>query len=343
MISKGLPLDHDMFSHGERSHGCGHVPRSTYKGYRSTAADFITKKSSNNNITVLTEMCVDKVLLEQDTSGKLRATGIRVARSDGTKAAFFATKEVVISAGTYCTPNILNRSGIGAQKDLMALGIDTIVDIPAVGQNLMDHLIVFMFYETECPGLTTDHLIHHGDGFATSYQKWKDTKSGFLASFPSGVFAFARLDERLQDSPLWREAKRQPGRDPMGLGPGQPHIEIWNTECYDGPRQFDCFPAKDQHIFGIIVELFAPQSRGTVTLKSNDPLDLPKVDCGYLTNSLDVEVLAEACCFANEIVMKGEGTKDIIKGTWPPQQQHHLYTTREQWIPYVKKNATTCK
>ena len=203
--------------------------------------------------------------------------------------------------------------------------------------------IVFMFYETEKPGLTTDHLAYHGDALARSYQLWKDEKKGFLSTFPFGVFAYARLDDRLSDSQLWTSAERRPGRDPMGLTPKQPNIEFFTTECYGGPKQYDQFPIDYKHAFSMIAELFGPRSRGSVRLRSTDPTAPPVVDTGYLTDPLDLEVLAEACRFGNEIVMEGKGTKDIVKGSWPPQSGHHEYKTREDWKPYVKKHATTCE
>lgn len=338
-----MPLDDDMFSHGENPHGCGHALRTVYKGIRTTGADFITNGQKKSNITILTETHVDKVLFERTSSGDLRATGVRVLKPDGTAAEITASKEVIISAGSYCTPNILNRSGIGNKDDLEPMGIEVLVDLPGVGQNLMDHLIVFMFYETEQKGLTNDHLAYHDNAIAASYQTWKDTKAGFLSTFPFGAFAFARLDDRLADSALWQSAPRQPGRDPMGLTPHQPNVEFWNTECYGGPKQFDDFPIDHKYAFSMIAELFAPRSRGSVKLKSANPLDGPKVDCGYLTDPLDVEVLAEACRFGNEIIMNGKGTKNIVKGSWPPNLTHHKYTTREEWVPYVRENATTCK
>lgn len=242
MISKGLALDEDMFSHGENPHGCGHAPRTVYSGIRTTGADFITKDRHRDNVTVLVNTHVDKVLFERGSDGELRATGVRVVRPDGTRADIGATKEVIVSGGSYCSPNILNRSGLGRKTDLDGLGIEVLVDLPGVGQNLMDHLIVFMFYETEQKGLTNDHLAYHDNAIASSYQQWKDSKSGFLSTFPFGIFAFARLDERLADSSLWNSAKRQEGRDPMGLTHRQPNVEFWNTECYGGPKQFDQFP-----------------------------------------------------------------------------------------------------
>lgn len=199
-----------------------------------------------------------------------------------------------------------------------------------------------MFYETEKEGLTNDHLVYHGDALAKTYTLWKEEKTGFLSTFPFGAFAYARLDERLANEPLWANAPREPGRDPMGLTPKQPNIEFFTTECYGGPKQYDQFPVDNKHAFSMIAELFAPKSRGTVTLKSTNPLDNPVVDCNYLDHPLDLLVLSEACRFGNEIVMEGAGTKDIVKGSWPPDLTHHTYKTREEWIPYVKQHATTC-
>lgn len=128
----------------------------------------------------------------------------------------------------------------------------------------------------------------------------------------------------------------------MGLTPSQPNVEFFTTECYGGPKQYDQFPIDQKHAFSMIAELFAPKSRGSVTLKSADPMDNPIVDCNYLSDPMDMLVLSEACRFGNEIVMSGAGTKDIVKGSWPPNLSHHAYTKREEWVPYVKEHATTC-
>lgn len=200
-----------------------------------------------------------------------------------------------------------------------------------------------MFYETEQPNLTNDHLVYHGDAFKSTYNLWKTEKKGFLSTSPFGSFAFARVDERLSDSELWNKAAREPGRDPMGLTSAQPNIELFTTECYGGPKQFSDFPIDEKSAFGMKAEIFVSRSRGTVTLKDANPLSAPVVDCQYLTDPLDVEVLAEACRFGNEIVMQGVGTKDIVKGSWSPEALHHTFYSREDWVPYVKNNATTCE
>ncbi|CAG9952423.1 unnamed protein product [Clonostachys rosea f. rosea IK726] len=333
MESKGLALDHDMFLTARIL-----MDVAMFQGL----ADFITKKNQKSNITIIPDAHVDKVIIESGDDGDLRAVGVRAVLRDGSVLEAHANKEVIISGGAYCSPNILNRSGIGARTELEQHGIKTLVDLPAVGKNLLDHLIVFIFYETEKPGLTNDHLVYHGDAFNHTYQLWKEEKRGFLSSFPFGAFAFARLDSRLADSQLWNSAPRMEGRDPMGLLPSQPNVEFFTTECYGGPKQYDQLPIDNKHAFSIIAELFAPRSRGSVSLQSADAKGIPVVDCGYLTDPLDVEVLAEACRFGNEIVMSGEGTKDIVKGSWPPEASHHKLSTREDWVPFVKENATTC-
>jgi choline dehydrogenase-like flavoprotein len=68
----------------------------------------------------------------------------------------------------------------------------------------------------------------------------------------------------------------------------------------------------------------------------------PIVDHAYMQDPLDMLVMSEACRFANEIVMQGSGTKDIIKGSWPADLTHHAFTKREDWEPHVRQHATTC-
>jgi len=79
-----------------------------------------------------------------------------------------------------------------------------------------------------------------------------------------------------------------------------------------------------------------------VKLKSKNPKENPVVDHRYLSHELDLLVLSEGCSFANEIIVKGKGTKDIVEGAWPKNLTFHAHTTREEWVPFVKENATTC-
>jgi choline dehydrogenase-like flavoprotein len=138
--SLGFPYHADMFTNATPPHGCGHALRSIYGGIRSTAADFITKDNRRENITILTDTIVDKVLIEE-IDRRLKAIGAVVTAKSGERNIFRVRKEVIVSGGAYCSPAILLRSGIGAKNEVEQLGIPCKVDLPGVGKNLMDQYV----------------------------------------------------------------------------------------------------------------------------------------------------------------------------------------------------------
>jgi choline dehydrogenase-like flavoprotein len=342
LIEAGLPYHADMFSTGETPHGCGDVPRTVHQGIRSTAADFITKNNRRSNITIKTSITVNKILFTHDSTSIPTATSVLAFSPSGQETIYQARREIIITAGAYCSPPILMRSGIGPASHLRTHNIPVIIDSPGVGANLQDHVLCFTFYEVNQPNLTNDHLAYHDNAIASSYAEYQAHKTGILSTFPFGIFGYARLDDRLASHPLWRDAQREPGRDPMGLSPKQPNIEFWNTELYGGPKQYADFPVDKKHAFALCTLLFNQRSRGSVQLRSADPRDNPIVDHAYLADPLDMLVLSEGVRFGNEIVMNGKGTRDVIKGSWPADLAHHGFVEREEWEPHVRKHATTC-
>lgn len=129
-----------MFSTGDVPHGCGHVPRTVYKGIRTTGADFVTNKNARGNITVQTDTTVDKVIFANQGE-QIRASGVATKTFDGRSKIYHARKEIIISGGAYCSPAILLRSGIGPKEELAKHGIPCTMSAPGVGRNLMDHLV----------------------------------------------------------------------------------------------------------------------------------------------------------------------------------------------------------
>lgn len=101
------------------------------------------------------------------------------------------------------------------------------------------------------------------------------------------------------------------------------------------------FPKAGQYAFAMCCFLCGLQSRGTVALKSTDPRENPIVDHKYLDDRRDLLMMSEGVRFANELVTEGAGTKDKIKGAWPPGATHHLNKTNEDWQPFVQKYAST--
>lgn len=140
--SQGLPLDEDMFSIGRTPHGCGHAPRTVHEGIRTTGADFVTKGYHRDNIKIVVETTVDKIILGPSDGGTgLRATGVELVSKNDERSTPRARKEVIISSGAYCSPPILLRSGIGPKEEVEKHGIKSVVDLPGVGKNLLDHLV----------------------------------------------------------------------------------------------------------------------------------------------------------------------------------------------------------
>ena len=127
----------------------------------------------------------------------------------------------------------------------------------------------------------------------------------------------------------------------MQLSPTQPHVEIWNTECY-GPHAYADVPSNDKHAFAMLVTLFGAQSRGQVTIESQDPRANPVVDHSHLKDPRDSVVLAEGCMLANEIVTESSTLKDVVVGGWPKGAVHHEWNERGKWEEHVRRTADTC-
>ncbi|KAK3111052.1 hypothetical protein LTR53_014068 [Teratosphaeriaceae sp. CCFEE 6253] len=340
--SMGLPYTPDMFSEGTTANGCGHAMRTTWEGSRTTAADYINKDRKRPNVTITCDQTVDKVILERGSSG-LEAKGVEYVDNNGNRSKAYARKEVLLAGGTYNSPSMLLRSGIGPKADLEALNIPVQVDLPGVGKNLQDHQLIFTYYEIGEPGLTDDARVNHDpDAYATGLKEWKESKSGWMAQFPFGAFAFARLSDRLdRDNPEWRALTRKEGRDPMDLTEAQPNCEFFHTVCYGGPPEYTDVPKEGQFAVAVAVFLCGQQSRGEVTIKNADPFEPPATDPRYLSDKRDLLMLSEGVRFANEITMQGAGTKGVVKGSWPAGAHHHENQSNEDWHAHVQKYAST--
>jgi choline dehydrogenase-like flavoprotein len=337
----GLQYKPDMFSTGDLAEGCGWTTRSVYKGLRSCAADFVADRAKWKNLHIVTDVTVGKVVFENE-NGRPRAQSVQVVSKDGAMKSYHARKEIIVAGGSYGSPAILLRSGIGPTAELAALEIETIHNLGGVGKNLQDHTMVGQNYEINDPSLTRDRDLYAEGAMEKALKTWQETRGGILAGFPLGAFAFARMDDRLADSPLWRKPT-DTSRDPMGQTLKQPTVEFYQTESYvlAGPEHMSDFPKNGQAAIAMFTILFGQQSRGEVTLRSRDPMESPKVDHKYFDNPLDVLVLAEGARYANEIALNSSATGRFIQGSWPRDALHHKMQTRQEWVEYVKANAFT--
>jgi choline dehydrogenase len=142
--SVGIPRNDDFA--GERSLGAGLCDLTVRNGRRwSTAAAFLRPALERPNLTVLRGARARRLVLEPG-----RCTGVEYARAGAIERAT-ADVETIVCAGAIGSPQLLLLSGIGAARDLGALGIAPLVDLPGVGRNLQDHVLSFVIHEAARP------------------------------------------------------------------------------------------------------------------------------------------------------------------------------------------------
>ncbi len=238
-------------------------------GVRRTVADAYLTDSvrARRNLTIITGAQVTRVVIE----GK-RATGVEIRTSDGTRM-ITARREVVLAAGTFNSPQLLMLSGIGPGKHLSSLGIDTVLDAPAVGENLQDHIYAHI-YTLASTG--RDGSVPLGLGEADT-ARWLVSRDGPSSYFPENGVGWATRDRKTV--------------------PDYELLLSYNTV----PNKFGETVDEGRSGTTIGVVLLQPKSRGTVRLASRDPLAKPVIDPRYLSAPEDVSALVAGLRIAQRI------------------------------------------
>ena len=256
---------------GGDNQGCGYFQVNQRAGVRWNASKaFIRPVLKRPNLTVLTGVQVDKVLLENH-----RATQVK-ARWQGADHTFSARREIILSAGSIGSPGILQRSGIGPRPLLESLGITVQHELPGVGGNLQDHLqlrLIFKLSNARTLNQVANSLWGKvGMGLCYAYDR-----SGPLAMAPSQLGAFVKSD---------------PDQPSANL---QYHVQPLSLERFGEPLH--TFPA-----FTASVCNLRPKSRGRVDIRSANPDDAPLIDPNYLSHPDDLKVAADAIRLTRRIV-----------------------------------------
>ncbi|MCC8251493.1 GMC family oxidoreductase [Saccharothrix luteola] len=143
-LEAGYPANHDF--NAAKEEGFGFYQVTQRDGRRcSSAVAYLHPSMARPNLTVETDMLVHRVLFENG-----RAVGVAASRLSE-QFEIRATREVILSAGAYNTPQLLQLSGVGPAELLRALDIPVVLDQPMVGQNLIDHTHDFLIYTTSQP------------------------------------------------------------------------------------------------------------------------------------------------------------------------------------------------
>jgi choline dehydrogenase len=254
----------------ERQHeGMGPMEMSVGAGKRSSAAvGYLHPAIKRGNVRVISHALVDRILFDQG-----RATGVLFTQK-GTPHIAHAGRDTILCAGSIMSPIILKRSGIGPAKELKAHQIDVVADRADVGENLMDHLEVYVQQECTQPVSLFSHMTLFGKAMIGA--RWLLTKDGLGATnhFESG------------------------GHIRSCAGIVYPDIQYHFLPLaisYDGKTL-----AKG-HGFQVHVGTKRSKSRGWVRLRSADPGDLPRVCFNYMTHPEDRPDMRACIRFTREI------------------------------------------
>ncbi len=250
---------------GPTQDGVGYYQVTQKAGRRWSAAQaYLRPAMARGNVTVLTDAHTAKVMIE-----KGRATGV-VYRKDGKDEIVRAAREVVLSGGAINSPQLLMLSGIGPADHLKAHGIAVVADVPGVGGNLQDHLDAATLYHCRTRDTydTANQLV--------TLAKYVFGKTGPGTSCIAESGGFLRTAEGL----------------------AAPDIQLHFIPAFviDHGRTKMKSNGMTLHVC-----LLRPESRGSIRLKSADPLQSVAIDANYLAVPRDLEVLVKGTKMARDI------------------------------------------
>ena len=205
-VQIGIPTTEDY--NGRKYEGVSYFQFSQRNGRRcSTEVGYLRNARNRPNLDVETFAMVDRLLLKDSIAQGL------VVKHKGQSIHFFATKEVLISAGVFGSPQLLMLSGIGPKAHLQDKGIETLVDLPAVGENLQDHLECHIQIETKEPVSLNKELQPHR--ILMAGLKWFGFKKGVASVNQCHVGAFLKSEESISHA-KWRRSIRDKSRNGQG-------------------------------------------------------------------------------------------------------------------------------
>ena len=307
-VEAGIPASDD-FNRGD-NFGVGYFDVSQRKGWRlNTAKAFLKDATKRSNLTVITEAMVSKLIIDPDTKN---CDGVEYLQHGvTTKALIHSGGEVILSAGSIGSVQILERSGIGAAAHLNQLGIPVVADLPGVGENLQDHLQLRMIYKVN--GIKTLNTKANSlFGKMMIGLEYLFKRSGPMSMAPSQLGAFA------YSSPAQKRA---------------------NVEYHVQPLSLERF-GEDLHSFNAFTASVCnlrPTSRGSVHITSTDPEAPPAIHPNYLSTEEDRKVAAECLRLTRKIV-QSPALKPYTPEEYKPGMQ---YQSDEELVKAAGDIGTT--
>lgn len=270
-VSLGIPRNPDY--NGKIQEGVSYCQRTIDKGLRvSGATAFLKPAMKRPNVHVQTHAHATEIIFE----GK-RAVGVRYSRGGkgGTPVEVRANKEVILSGGTYNSPQLLQLSGIGAPELLGAHGIPVRHALP-VGEGLQDHYAPRTVARVK--DIKTINELRRGFSLWIEALKWATARRGLLSLSPTMVYCFWHSGESADSSDL--QLTFTPASYKEGVQ-GQLEDEPGMTVASWQQR---------------------PESRGYVRIRSSDPFAPPIIQTNYLADELDRRVIVGGMKLARRLL-----------------------------------------
>ncbi|MGL1810481.1 UNVERIFIED_CONTAM: choline dehydrogenase [Serratia marcescens] len=305
-VQAGYPRTDDL--NGYQQEGFGPMDRTvTPKGRRaSTARGYLDQARSRPNLTIVTHALTDHIVFD----GK-RAVGVNYLQGDSNQLTHAkARREVLLCAGAIASPQILQRSGVGPAALLKSLDINVVHDLPGVGENLQDHLEMYLQYACKKPVSLYPALQWFNQPKIGAEWLFNGTGVGASNQFEAGGFIRSRAEF------AW------------------PNIQYHFLPVainYNGSN------AVKEHGFQAHVGSMRSPSRGRVQVKSKDPRQHPSILFNYMSTEQDWQEFRDAIRITREIM--AQHALDEYRGreiSPGPEVQ-----TDEQLDAFVREHAET--
>ncbi|MEX2617295.1 MAG: GMC family oxidoreductase N-terminal domain-containing protein [Alphaproteobacteria bacterium] len=279
----------------------------------STAYCYLDPIRRRRNLTIETGALTESLMLDGT-----RCTGVRYS-ANGRKCEARASREVVLSAGTINSPQILELSGIGQPGRLRALGIEVKHGLNGVGENLRDHYAPRTRWAVGKPGITYNDKAR-GIGLAGIALRYMLTRKGLMGIPTAPMRAFVKSRDGLEAPDVL-----------LGWVP-----LLYEANYRISKRQgFTCY-----------AHVMRPESRGSVHIAAADPTKPPAINFNFLSAAPDAEITIRAVRIARELMtapaMRAIDTTEIAPGTEKQSDEDIL-----QWVKEVGETTYhpvgTCK
>jgi choline dehydrogenase len=298
----GYHLTDDV--NGYRQEGFNAFDRNIHRGRRLSAARaYLYPVMNRANLTVATRAFVTKIIFEGP-----RAVGLEFRHERKVKRVRAA--EIILAGGAINSPQLLQLSGVGNARELAGLGVDTVADLPGVGENLQDHLEVYVQYGSKLPVSVAPAMKYRNRPMVGAKWLFGRTGPGATNHFEGGGFARSN-DDVIYPNLMFHFlpiAIRYDGSSPAGGHGYQVHI---------GPMYSD--------------------ARGTIKIISRDPGVHPALRFNYLSTPTDRREWVEAIRIARTILTQA-AFDDYNAGELSPGPS---VQTDEEILAWVARDAET--